>query len=82
MHLTPAGLPLGIPGIGEEIDGAVQHAPHLSLHGQVTYSLILGDRKEKAPIPRGPFSLVVKQAELTDVPSVYALERYSEHTCS
>lgn len=29
-----------------------------------------------------PFSLVVKQAELTDVPSVYALERYSEHTCS
>jgi hypothetical protein len=24
----PAGLPWGIPGIGEEIDGAMQHAPH------------------------------------------------------
>lgn len=27
MHLTPAGFPLGIPGIGEDIDGAIQHAP-------------------------------------------------------
>lgn len=25
---TPAGLPSGMPGIGDEIDGAVQHAPH------------------------------------------------------
>ncbi|EQL87215.1 hypothetical protein D052_3683 [Vibrio parahaemolyticus 10290] len=25
---TPAGLPLGIPGIGEEILGAIQQAPH------------------------------------------------------
>ena len=25
---TPAGLPFGIPGIGEVIEGAVQHAPH------------------------------------------------------
>ncbi len=24
---TPAGLPCGMPGIGEVIDGAVQHAP-------------------------------------------------------
>lgn len=24
---TPAGLPSGMPGIGEEIDGAMQHAP-------------------------------------------------------
>ncbi|MET3117901.1 hypothetical protein AAKU64_002123 [Undibacterium sp. GrIS 1.8] len=30
MHLTPAGLPLGIPGIALEIEGAVQHAPQLS----------------------------------------------------
>jgi len=29
IHLTPAGLPLGIPGMGEEMDGAMQHAPHL-----------------------------------------------------
>jgi len=26
-HLTPAGLPLGMPGIGELIDGAMQQAP-------------------------------------------------------
>jgi hypothetical protein len=26
-HRTPAGLPCGIPGIGLEIDGAMQHAP-------------------------------------------------------
>jgi len=27
-HRTPAGLPPGIPGIGEESEGAMQHAPH------------------------------------------------------
>ncbi|ACJ26918.1 Conserved hypothetical protein [Shewanella piezotolerans WP3] len=27
MHLTPAGLPSGIPGIGVVIEGAMQHAP-------------------------------------------------------
>jgi hypothetical protein len=27
MHLTPAALPNGIPGIGEEIDIAMQQAP-------------------------------------------------------
>lgn len=26
-HRTPAGLPPGIPGIGLEIEGAMQHAP-------------------------------------------------------
>jgi len=30
MHRTPAGLPSGMPGIGLEIDGAMQHAPHAS----------------------------------------------------
>jgi hypothetical protein len=25
---TPDGLPSGIPGIGEEIESAIQHAPH------------------------------------------------------
>jgi hypothetical protein len=29
---TPAGLPLGIPGIGLVIDGAVQQAPHCDRH--------------------------------------------------
>jgi hypothetical protein len=27
MQRTPAGLPSGMPGIGEEIDGAMQQAP-------------------------------------------------------
>jgi hypothetical protein len=27
-HRSPARLPCGIPGIGEEIEGAIQHAPH------------------------------------------------------
>jgi hypothetical protein len=27
MQRTPAGLPEGMPGIGDEIEGAMQHAP-------------------------------------------------------
>jgi hypothetical protein len=27
MHRVPAGLPSGIPGIGEVIEGAIQQAP-------------------------------------------------------
>lgn len=27
-HETPAGFPAGIPGIGDEIEGAMQQAPH------------------------------------------------------
>ena len=30
-HRTPAGLPSVIPGIGEEIEIAMQHAPHPGL---------------------------------------------------
>jgi hypothetical protein len=29
----PAGLPCGMPGIGEEIDGAMQQAPQPLRHG-------------------------------------------------
>jgi hypothetical protein len=29
---TPAGFPSGMPGIGLEIEGATQHAPHPALH--------------------------------------------------
>lgn len=29
---TPAGLPPGIPGIGDDIDGAIQQAPQPGLH--------------------------------------------------
>lgn len=32
MHRTPEGFPCGIPGIGEVIDGAMQHAPHPARH--------------------------------------------------
>ena len=31
-HICPAGLPSGIPGIGEEMDAAMQHAPHPGRH--------------------------------------------------
>jgi hypothetical protein len=27
MQRTPAGLPCGMPGIGDEIEGAMQQAP-------------------------------------------------------
>jgi hypothetical protein len=32
MHLTPAGLPPDIPGIGEEIDNTMQQAPQSGRH--------------------------------------------------
>ncbi len=32
MHLTPANLPNGMPGIGELMDGYMQHAPHFGRH--------------------------------------------------
>ncbi|MGW8316080.1 MAG: hypothetical protein ACWGNV_10795 [Bacteroidales bacterium] len=40
MQHTPAGFPSGIPGIGEEIDGAMQHAPHLSLQSVTVRSIL------------------------------------------
>lgn len=35
-HATPAGLPWGMPGMGLEMDGAVQHAPHPGLQSTVS----------------------------------------------
>ena len=32
MQRIPAGLPSGIPGIGDDIDGKIQHAPQFGLH--------------------------------------------------
>jgi len=32
MQGSPAGFPFGIPGIGDEMEGAVQHAPQSDLH--------------------------------------------------
>lgn len=43
MHLTPAGFPLGIPGIALEIEGAMQHAPHSVLHF-IFYLLLVDNR--------------------------------------
>jgi hypothetical protein len=37
---TPAGFPSGMPGIGEEIDGAMQHAPHDGRHSMVTPAIL------------------------------------------
>jgi len=37
MHLTPAGLPPGIPGIGDEIEAAIQQAPQFFLHSIITW---------------------------------------------
>jgi hypothetical protein len=31
MHLMPAGFPSGIPGIGDEIETAIQQAPQFFL---------------------------------------------------
>lgn len=34
---APAGLPFGMPGIGEEIDGAMQQAPQPARHSIVNF---------------------------------------------
>lgn len=39
MHRTPAGLPCGMPGIGDEMLGAMQQAPQVdrqSMEGLTT----------------------------------------------
>jgi hypothetical protein len=36
MQRTPAGLPLGMPGMGLLIEGAVQQAPQFALHSNVS----------------------------------------------
>lgn len=35
IQRTPAGLPCGMPGMGEEIDGAIQQAAHPVRHSMV-----------------------------------------------
>lgn len=37
---TPAGLPPGIPRIGDEIDGAMQHAPHPTRHARGSLAVL------------------------------------------
>jgi hypothetical protein len=45
MHLTPAGFPSGIPGIGEDIDKAMQQAPQEDLQ-----SIIMALRRNGAKV--------------------------------
>jgi hypothetical protein len=44
MHLTPAGFPFSMPGIGEEIETAIQQAPQSGLHsiGDVLCNMYYG----------------------------------------
>lgn len=42
MHLTPAGFPSGIPGIGLVIEGAMQQAPQLSRQFMASIQLTSG----------------------------------------
>lgn len=34
MHGVPPGLPFSMPGMREDIDGAIQHAPHPARHSK------------------------------------------------
>lgn len=36
MQRTPAGLPWGMPGMGEEMEGAVQQAPQPGRHSRTS----------------------------------------------
>jgi hypothetical protein len=38
---TPAALPFGIPGIGDEIEGAIQHAAHPDRHGMEEDGIVI-----------------------------------------
>ena len=41
MHLVPAGLPPGIPGIYEDMDGTMQQAPQLVLQFNLLLLIII-----------------------------------------
>ena len=43
----PAGFPRGMPGIGDDIEGAIQHAPHCGRHSISALRIIL-------PPPQAP----------------------------
>lgn len=43
MHLTPAGFPFGIPGIGLLIDGAMQQAPQSGRQFSIPAGLVAPD---------------------------------------
>jgi hypothetical protein len=45
MQGTPEGFPSGIPGMGDDIEGAMQQAPQFSRH--FTMQLIIKDGAKK-----------------------------------
>jgi hypothetical protein len=51
MQRTPAGLPSGMPGIGELMDGAVQQAPQ---SGRQSMGAILSAASRKSMPGRAP----------------------------
>src|SRR5579864_2950053 len=50
---TPAGLPAGMPGIGEEIDGAMQHAPQPGLQSMLGSTTRVQRRISAVPVEVG-----------------------------
>ena len=50
MQGTPAGLPLGIPGMGELIEGAVQQAAQAERHTGVSVIIVIADIVEIATV--------------------------------
>ena len=50
-HRTPAGLPLGMPGMGDEMDGAIQQAPQPSRQLSIG-SVTLNQAEKHADIVR------------------------------
>ncbi len=64
IHLAPADFPSGIPGIGEETDGAMQHAPQSARQSIFTFlrsgGLVMREGRFTASNERStkhPFSL-------------------------
>ena len=54
IHGTPAGLPFGIPGIADDIDGAMQHAPQPGRHFMFNHScmLLIYPRRKKRQLSK------------------------------
>lgn len=71
---TPAGLPPGMPGIGLEIDGAVQQAPQFARQGNEAAGMPAfsgGSRRVRNPgcvYSLTPFGSVVPVARVVIVP--------------
>jgi hypothetical protein len=81
---TPAGFPAGMPGIGEEIDGTMQHAPQPTRHSigilfpNYSFFLFLLDPvcrigTDKHPLGH-PFIIKLKAQWFADIPQRISCE--------